>query len=85
METPITITQRELLSLSPEVRLQVRESTTTRRLPNKDRPTMHALVQQEMDEAEEVTFPTFSAFSLPEVTYALDGSVTISNPVETYY
>ena len=85
METPITITQRELLSLSPEVRSQVRESTTTRRLPNKDLPTTHALVQQEMDEAEEVTFPTISAFSLPEVTYASDSSVTISDPVETYY
>ena len=56
-----------------------------RRLPNKDLPTTHALVQQEMDEVEEVTFPIFSAFLLPEVTYASDGSVTISNPVETYY
>ena len=34
METPITITQRELLSLSPEVRSQVRDVTTTRRIPN---------------------------------------------------
>ena len=34
MEAPITITQRELLSLSPEVRSQVREVTTTRRIPN---------------------------------------------------
>ena len=34
MDAPITITQRELLSLSPEVRSQVREVTTTRRIPN---------------------------------------------------
>jgi len=34
MEAPITITQRELLSLSPEVRSKVRDETTTRRLPN---------------------------------------------------
>jgi len=34
MDTPITITQRELLSLSPEVRSQVRDVTTTRRVPN---------------------------------------------------
>jgi hypothetical protein len=34
MEAPVTITQRELLSLSPEVRSQVREVTTTRRIPN---------------------------------------------------
>ena len=34
MDAPITITQQELLSLSPEVRSQVREVTTTRRIPN---------------------------------------------------
>ena len=34
MEASVTITQRELLSLSPEVRSQVREATTTRRIPN---------------------------------------------------
>ena len=79
------ITQRELLLLSPEVQLQVRESTSMRHLPNKDLPTMHTLVHQETDKEDEVTFPIFSAFSLPEVTYAPDGSVTISDLVETYY
>ncbi|KAJ6471579.1 hypothetical protein C8R47DRAFT_1077231 [Mycena vitilis] len=35
MDTPITLTQRELLSLSPDVRAQVREATTNRRVaPN---------------------------------------------------
>jgi hypothetical protein len=35
MDTPITLTQRELLSLSPDVRAQVREATTSRRVtPN---------------------------------------------------
>ena len=32
METPITITQRELLSLSPEVRTQIAEVTTKKRI-----------------------------------------------------
>ncbi|KAJ7360673.1 hypothetical protein DFH08DRAFT_1030769 [Mycena albidolilacea] len=32
MDTPVTLTQRELLSLSPEVRAQVREATTSRRV-----------------------------------------------------
>jgi hypothetical protein len=27
----------------------------------------------------------FAAFSVPKIHYAPDGSVTISNPVETYY
>jgi hypothetical protein len=37
MASEITLTQRELLSLSPEVRSQVREATSARRTPpNKD-------------------------------------------------
>ena len=36
MEAPVTITQRELLSLSPEVHFQVRNSTITRRISNKE-------------------------------------------------
>ncbi|KAJ7051827.1 hypothetical protein C8F01DRAFT_937200, partial [Mycena amicta] len=32
MDAPITLTQRELLSLSPEVRAQVRDATTSRRV-----------------------------------------------------
>ena len=31
--SPVTITQHELLSISPEVRTYVRDSTTTRRVP----------------------------------------------------
>ena len=36
MEAPVTIMQRELLSLSPEVCSQVRDSTTTHHIPNKE-------------------------------------------------
>jgi hypothetical protein len=36
-------------------------------------------------EETEVTVPLFAAFPVPEVYYAPDGSVTISDPVETYY
>ena len=45
MEAPITITQRELLSLSPEVRSQVRDATTTKRVPNKENVTIQSMVQ----------------------------------------
>jgi hypothetical protein len=46
-----------------------------------------ALFQEESTSIEEteVTVPLFAAFSVPEFYYAPDGSVTISNPVETYY
>ena len=33
MSSPVTITQHELLSISPKVRTYVRDSTTTRRVP----------------------------------------------------
>jgi hypothetical protein len=87
LETPITITQRELLSLSPEVRSQFRDSTITRRVPTKESRATQALFQEESISIEEteVTIPLFAAFSVPEVYYAPDGSVTISDPVETYY
>ena len=87
METPITIMQRELLSLSPEVRLQFRDSTITQHIPNKETPAGQALYQEEVaiNKETEVTIPLFPAFSCPEVYYAPDGSITIFNPVETYY
>ncbi|PPQ87096.1 hypothetical protein CVT25_001040, partial [Psilocybe cyanescens] len=36
LDAPVTITHRELLSISPEVRSQIREAVTTRRMANKD-------------------------------------------------
>ena len=86
METLIMITQHKLLSLSLEVRLQYRDSTTTWWIPNKDILTTQALLQQETetDNEAEVTLPIFLTFSLPKVTYS-PGSVTVSNSVEAYY
>ena len=45
MEAPITITQHELLSLSPEVRGQLREVTTTRRMFTTTVPPTQASLQ----------------------------------------
>jgi hypothetical protein len=63
LETPITITQRELLSLSPEVRSQFRDSTITRRVPTKESGATQALFQEEPTSIEEteVTVPLFAA------------------------
>src|SRR5271154_7112470 len=47
LESPITLTNRELLSLSPEIRYQVRESTITRRTPQKDANTQQSYLDQE--------------------------------------
>jgi hypothetical protein len=67
--------------------LQFRDSTITRRVPAKESGATQALFQEESTSIEEtkVTIPLFAAFSIPKVYYAPDGSVTISDPVETYY
>jgi hypothetical protein len=87
LDAPITITQKGLLSLSLEVQSQFRDSTITRRVSTKESGITQALFQEESTSIEEtaVTVPLFAAFSVPEVYYAPDGSVTIFDPVETYY
>src|SRR5208282_5685898 len=88
METPITITQRELLSLSPEVRSQVRDTTITHRIPNKDVPTTQNLYQDQDSDYEDIV-TTF-----PVTTYAVADAynrpiprdaVIVEDPVEAYY
>ena len=81
------ITQRELLSLSPEVQSQFRDSTITRRIPNKKVQTTQVLWQEEIETANEIEqlLLTISTFALPTVTYASNGSITIFNPIEAYY
>jgi hypothetical protein len=56
-------------------------------VPTKESTATQALFQEESTSVEEtkVTVPLFVAFFIPEVYYAPDGSMTISDPVETYY
>src|SRR5271163_3636841 len=93
MDAPITLTQRELLSLSPEVRSQVREATTTRRFPNKEGNTIqNNLETQEEDnydtQQDPRTFtdivPTFAVENAHHRTPP-DGSIIVPDPIETYY
>ncbi|KAJ7106002.1 hypothetical protein C8R44DRAFT_745648 [Mycena epipterygia] len=46
LDSPVTITQRQLLSIAPEVRAHMREATTSRRLPPKDNKNAGDSVQQ---------------------------------------
>ena len=90
METPITITQRELLSLSPEVRSQVREITTTRRIPN----PAQALSFEEESNKENIGDASID--SLPLHTRGIrppccvhgkmppKGSIIIDDPIDRY-
>ena len=45
------------------------------------------LWQEEIETANEIKqlLPTISTFALPTVTYAPNGSITISNPIKAYY
>ena len=84
MDTPITITQKELLSLSPEVRSQVREATTTRR-----QPTGPPIVQGMMEEADEDVYnegPSVAAFTVTSPYHRTppEGATIIPDPIEAY-
>src|SRR5271168_1072081 len=94
MNALITITQRELLSLAPEIRSQVRDGTITRRLPNKDTNTSQNLYQaaEEEEEDEHVAFYQGSPTRVPSpkansVHYRTppEGSIIIEDPIEAYY
>ena len=68
MDTPITITQRELLSLSPEVRSQVREAITTKRIPMVGNPETNIEVANFLrigDSDNEDEVPIFLTFAIP--------------------
>jgi hypothetical protein len=84
METPITITQKELLSLSPEVRSQVREATTTRRQPT-GQPMAQAMVEEIGDESDNEE-PSVSTFTMNGTLHRTppQGATIIPDPIETY-
>ena len=99
METPITVTQRELLSLAPEVRTQMADATIRKRVPREaatqptaSRPPMtHAMIEKVPDEAEPEPIPTETnhalhmpaAFAAAAQTPPPDAT-TIDDPYEVY-
>lgn len=88
MDVPITITQRELLSLSPEVRTQLREVTTTRRIPANIDPAIHPsfqVVNEEEDEAYGWETVTNFALRRPDERTVPRGATIVADPVEDYY
>ncbi|ETW82682.1 hypothetical protein HETIRDRAFT_108905 [Heterobasidion irregulare TC 32-1] len=67
MATQVTLTQRELLSLSTKVRSQVREATSARRSPARDASNVRTFYQDAdlpyaIDDLEPPTRPTVSSF-----------------------
>ena len=86
MDTPIMITQRELLSLSPEVRAQLREVTTTRRIPTNQVTTMQASLQTAISD-EDAPYDAVPAFVLnrPDERVPPKGATIVADPIEEYY
>ena len=83
MEAPITVTQCKLLSISPEVRLQVREATTTRHIPTSTeaQPQAQSFITEEQDE-NTTTTSTYqhTLHSIPP-----EGATVVADPIENYY
>ena len=55
LESPLTITHRELLSLSPEVRSQVRDAVSSKRTPTKEETTQVKICQDTSPPADELS------------------------------
>jgi hypothetical protein len=68
METPITVTQRELLSLAPEMRTQVADATNRRRVPREQ--AVQAMVEEVSE--DEYDPPENQAHLAPELQAILE-------------
>ena len=89
MDAPITLTQRELLSLAPEIRSQVRDIITTKRLPAKDYQTkVQNLYHDNTPEEKEETdyYQSLEGFAIPYVDRlpTPSNAFVIPDPFEVY-
>ena len=89
MEAPIMITQCKLLSLSPEVRSQVRDATTTKQVPKKDSGTAQTLLLANNNDQEEQSaeLPVISTFAIPNLHHHTlpAGATIIPDKFKLYY
>src|ERR1700678_2231889 len=82
MDAHITVTQRKLLSLAPEVRSQVREAITTCRTQPKDSATAQNLYQDTDDEQADNYINTLA---LTPANTPPRGSIIVEDPIDLYY
>jgi hypothetical protein len=85
MDSPITITQRELLSLSPEVRSQVRDVTTTRRIPNNPAIVSQNSLQLDEENTADLQIDILHARQCIHNRIPPKGAIIIDDPVDRYY
>src|SRR6202522_3978667 len=99
MDAPITITQRELLSMSPEVHSQYRDSTTIRRMPYSNGATAQNYLEMETEKGDNQqllatvadiqptyadTQSTFVAENNSNRTLP-EGALILPDPIKNYY
>ena len=85
MKAPVTITQRELLSLSPEVRSQVRDATTTKRIPNNSNTITTQNLYQDQDEDQMHDNPLIDILAYNHQHTTPPGVFIIDDPIKNYY
>ena len=91
MDMPITVTQQELLSLSPEVQAQIREAITTRCIAaqgNQEQPSeaVNFLRVEDSEDEDEPERPTIPTFTIPNIQHRVppEGVIIIPDPIEIY-
>ncbi|KAF8193472.1 hypothetical protein K438DRAFT_1431096, partial [Mycena galopus ATCC 62051] len=78
LDAPVTITQRQLLSIAPEVRSHMREATTSRRAPPKDSKNP-AAPQAAIFDSLPASYTNSAHANLPE------GGLIVPDPYAVYY
>jgi hypothetical protein len=98
LDTHLTITYHELLSLSPEVRAQIRDATSSKRVAPKDSAQSNLLEESDLTE-DELSYlmpdemilndiePTYTSTTMrnDEGPHLTPGSIVIEDPIEKYY
>jgi hypothetical protein len=85
MDAQVTISQRELLSLSPEIRGQYRDATTTKRVPTTTAVTTQGSLQIDAN-SDDYAYDVAAAFTLGRSANKIPprGATIVADPIESY-
>jgi hypothetical protein len=90
LDTRISVSQRELLALSPEVRAKMRDATTTKQIPTERQPhnteEPRSFLQVEVVEDDELTINSALPFGIHNLSHRIppEGAIVIPDPIKTY-
>ncbi|KAJ7123500.1 hypothetical protein C8R44DRAFT_620952 [Mycena epipterygia] len=84
LDSPVTITNRQLLSIAPEVRAQMREETSSRRAPTKENKPAVQQLFHDVDIHSPLPFSIDSALESDTIEEQ-PGAFVIPDPYAVYY